>query len=207
MADENKGAGAGQEKDPKTATPGENRDPGSKRTEPGATTAEEVAVLLKENMSFKAELKKLKASQEKAEKDQLEKQGEYKQLHEKSEAKLKAFNDRLKVSEIKALALKEGMADLDYIKLIDTSSISIDDDGNVTGATEAISALKAAKPILFQTPSGRVPETPKPGHPGTGGGFATFEDWQKSPDRYEWAEKNPTQYKALVEKAKAPKGR
>lgn len=52
-------------------------------------------------------------------------------------------------AELRVAAREAGMIDLDGIKLADISGIKLDKDGNVTGATELMTALKAAKPYLF----------------------------------------------------------
>ena len=67
--------------------------------------------------------------------------------------KLKSVNSaadaRVIRAELKALAIAAGMHDLDGLKLADTSTVKITDDGEVTGAAEMMEALKKAKPYLF----------------------------------------------------------
>jgi uncharacterized membrane protein YqiK len=81
----------------------------------------------------------------------------------------KAANERIIRAELKAEAIKAGMVDLDGLKLADLSSVTIGDDGNVTGATELLTALKEAKPYLFSAPQPHSsnptppPPAPKPG--------------------------------------------
>ena len=188
------------------------RETGSSATEgkgaEGKPTDAEAA-LLKENMSMKSELKKLKAAQEKAEQDKLAEGGKFKELHEKAQGDLKAMQARLIQAEVKAIAVREGIADLDFVRLADLAGVSIEDDGSVSGAAEAIAALKAAKPILFgvTTTTHQVPGTAKPGKVGTAGGFSTLEDWEAAPSaqRTEWAEKHPEAFIALCERRKGHK--
>ena len=87
-------AAKGQETDPKAASSQATGTPAPEGQGQGKPTDAEAA-LLKENMAFKAELKKLKASQEKNEQDKLAEAGKYKELHEKALDKLKATNARL----------------------------------------------------------------------------------------------------------------
>lgn len=82
------------------------------------------------------ELEKEKAAREKAEAD--------------SKAVLETANKRLVDAEIKVLAKDAGFADVtDAVALIDRTSIQVDDQGNVTGAKEAVEALAKAKPHLL----------------------------------------------------------
>lgn len=63
-----------------------------------------------------------------------------------------AANDRIIRAELKAEAAKAGMVDLDGLKLADLSSVTIGEDGSVTGATELLAKLKEGKPYLFGAP-------------------------------------------------------
>jgi membrane protein involved in colicin uptake len=54
-------------------------------------------------------------------------------------------------AEVKALAIKAGIVDIDGLQLADLSGVAFDDKGNLAGATEALDALKKAKPYLFTT--------------------------------------------------------
>ncbi len=82
------------------------------------------------------ELEKEKAAREKAESD--------------NKAVLETANKRLVDAEIKVLAKDAGFADVtDAVALIDRTSIQVDDQGNVTGAKEAVEALAKAKPHLL----------------------------------------------------------
>jgi hypothetical protein len=51
---------------------------------------------------------------------------------------------------MKVAAIKAGMIDLDWLKVVDVTKITLQDDGSVKGAAELVAALKAAKPHLFQ---------------------------------------------------------
>lgn len=84
---------------------------------------------------------------------------------EKNDA-LTTANTRLLNAEIKVFAVQAGFVDpADAVALVDRASIQVDDNGNVTGAKEAIDALAKAKPHLVGTgkPGG------SPGSTGNGG--------------------------------------
>ncbi len=55
-------------------------------------------------------------------------------------------------SELKAEALKLGLSDLDFLKLIDRSKLRVTKDG-VDGTEAALAQLKESKPSLFPTAS------------------------------------------------------
>ena len=56
---------------------------------------------------------------------------------------------RLIRAELKMEAIRAGMVDLDGLKLVDSSSVKIGDDGDVLGATALMIQLRRAKPWLF----------------------------------------------------------
>jgi hypothetical protein len=60
-----------------------------------------------------------------------------------------AAKDRLIRAELKSHALKAGMIDLDGLKLLDTSKISLTEDGELEGAETLLEAAKKQKPWLF----------------------------------------------------------
>jgi hypothetical protein len=59
-----------------------------------------------------------------------------------------AARGRILAAELKVAAMKAGLSDLDMLKLVDSSGISVTSDG-VEGADAALAALKASKPQLF----------------------------------------------------------
>ena len=202
------GATKSQETGSDTASGKETTPPDGK----GKPTDSE-AKLMKEMMAYKRKAEALEKAQEDAEKKRLADQGEFKTLAEKADAKAKAAQERLKLATVKGLAAQSGIIDPDLIAIADLSGVTVDDDGSVSGATEAIEAFKAAKPAFFGTPTAPGPKpttTPKPsgGSAGTGGP-ATFKEWEAMPvqDRYEWAKKNTEAYQALCTAHKAAMGR
>ena len=72
---------------------------------------------------------------------------------ENYESMMGTFNRRLIRSELKSEALKAGLVDTDALKMFDTSDVSITDDGDVEGVSNLVSAMKEAKPYLFEVKS------------------------------------------------------
>lgn len=90
-------------------------------------------------------------------------------LTERVAAAEKAANDRVLRAELKAAALKAGMADLDFLKLADLSKVTLDESGEVQGAEDLMVSLKEAKPHWFGQPSQGTSSTataPKPDQAG-----------------------------------------
>ena len=76
-----------------------------------------------------------------------------------------ATDQRIIRAEMKVIAIKAGMVDLDGLKLIDTSKLKLNDADEVEGADELMAAMKEAKPYLFNerlTSSSTGVEPPKP---------------------------------------------
>lgn len=61
-------------------------------------------------------------------------------------------------AELKAAAATAGLQDMDLLPLIERTGLACDDDGNVTGAAEAVAAFKTKKPEFF-----RAAPAPRPG--------------------------------------------
>ncbi|HBX22664.1 MAG TPA: scaffolding protein [Desulfotomaculum sp.] len=104
------------------------------------------------DLAAKSDLEKEKLRADKAE-------------QEKKDA-LTAANTRLVNAEIKVFAVQAGFVDpADAVALVDKASVQVDDQGNVTGAKEAVETLAKAKPHLVGTgkPGG------SPGSLGNGG--------------------------------------
>ena len=79
------------------------------------------------------------------------------------------IKERTRDAELRAAATAAGIRDPDLIPLIDKSTITIDDEGNVTGAAEAVAAFKTKKPEFFGSaaPPPPPPRTGPPGSPPT----------------------------------------
>lgn len=63
-------------------------------------------------------------------------------------------------AELKTVATKAGILDLDGLKLVDLSGIKLNDAGEVEGADALIEGLKKAKPYLFGAPASSSTATP-----------------------------------------------
>ena len=72
---------------------------------------------------------------------------------------------RLIHAELKAVAVRAGMIDIDGLKLIDFENLKLDADGNVKGAGEVMRELRRAKPWLFGGTSSSSSATPPPVQP------------------------------------------
>ena len=74
-------------------------------------------------------------------------------------------NERILRAELKTVALKAGMVDLDGLKLADLSTVKLTDAGEVEGAEALMTLLKEKKPYLFAaastTTQTNTPPTPK----------------------------------------------
>lgn len=65
------------------------------------------------------------------------------------EAATKAGTDRLMRAELKAEAIKAGIADLEFLKLADLSKLKLNDAGEIEGAEAFFVKMKADKPAWF----------------------------------------------------------
>jgi hypothetical protein len=76
-------------------------------------------------------------------------------------------NQRLVQAELKSHAIRAGIIDVDCLRLLDTSDLKVDDDGNIPDAAGALARLKRDKPWLFANPNSShpapapAPEPPK----------------------------------------------
>ena len=72
---------------------------------------------------------------------------------------------RLIVAALKAEAQKAGIIDLDGLKLVDSSRLQLNADGEVEGAAALIAELKRAKPWLFGATSSSAAAKAPPAQP------------------------------------------
>ncbi len=84
----------------------------------------------------------------------------------KAQAKTEA-DQRVIRAELKASAIKAGMVDLDGLKLLDLSKVTLNDKGEIEGADALMAEAKKSKPYLFgettTTSSTQKPPEQKPG--------------------------------------------
>lgn len=86
-----------------------------------------------------------------------------KEADERISKATEASNERIKRAELKAIAIKAGIVDLDGLKLADLSKVKLNDAGEVEGADALIDDLKKSKPYLFgTTTTSSTQEKPKP---------------------------------------------
>ncbi|HEX8894460.1 MAG TPA: hypothetical protein VF783_14110 [Terriglobales bacterium] len=79
------------------------------------------------------------------------------------DAEREASNRRIINAEVKAVAVSLGLQDVDAIKLIDTSTLKVDEaTGEVAGVTELLATFKTAKPYLFKEPVASTSSTVTP---------------------------------------------
>ena len=89
-------------------------------------------------------------------------------------------NARIVNAELRLAATKAGMIDLDGLKLLDVTKVTLKEDGTVAGADELITQAKKDKPYLFGTGSTSSTATPPGKTPGAGGKDAmqlTDQEW------------------------------
>ncbi|MBN8928825.1 MAG: hypothetical protein J0H19_19615 [Rhodospirillales bacterium] len=63
------------------------------------------------------------------------------------------MTERLVFSELKAEAIKAGIIDVDGLRLLDLSRVSLDEELRVQGAAHLVEDLRARKPWLFSASS------------------------------------------------------
>ena len=119
-----------------------------------------IAELLESNK----ELKNLKEQKSKDDQKALEEQGKFKELADSRATEIEQLKEKIQNQNIdQALTTKlvpEGVVDIEAaLKLVDRSKIQVDDNGNITGMDEVITALKTDKSYLFG----------QPGQPSVGG--------------------------------------
>ena len=74
----------------------------------------------------------------------------------------KAADARVMRSELKAIAVKHGMVDLDGLQMLDLSKLTLDEKGDVKGAEELMAEARKAKPYLFGSSTSSTSKTPDP---------------------------------------------
>lgn len=129
-----------------------------------------------------AETRRIKADAD--EKKALEEQGKFKELAERKDTELKTATERFQRRAVDSSLQREaelaGALDADAIvALAVRSDIGVDEDFAVTGAKEAVEALKKTKPALFGVPDDKKVEPPPSGMPAPRAGFVTGRDITK----------------------------
>jgi len=73
-----------------------------------------------------------------------------------------SLRERLVRAELKAHAVRAGMVDLDGLKLLDTSAVSLNERDEVVGAETLMAEARRAKPWLFAGASTSSPASAPP---------------------------------------------
>lgn len=126
---------------------------------------------IQELVSGNQQLKKLQEDQQKAREEQLAKEKKFEELATEKSTQVETLTKQLqneRVNNALVIALsQESAVDVDAaVKLIDRSKVTVDDNGQVQGVSEAVAALKTDKSYLF-TP-GQAPKVGAPSNPGAG---------------------------------------
>ena len=133
----------------------------ARKAEPETFSREYVHELREENKSWRTKHQEEAAARKAA--DDAAKVAE-KASDDKVKEVQTAADQRVIRAELKAVAVKAGMVDLDGLKLADLSKVKLNDQGEVEGAEELMTALKKAKPYLFGEPStSSTHRAPNPG--------------------------------------------
>lgn len=111
-------------------------------------------------------LEKLEADKKKAEEDALAKKGEYETLYKKSNDELEKLRasqkDLIIKKELEVFSIQNGLKKREYLKLFDTSKLTLDDNLNVVGLEETFKEFKEANSELFSTEKKITPDPTKP---------------------------------------------
>lgn len=70
--------------------------------------------------------------------------------------------ERARAADLRIAANEAGLRDIDALKLLDSGTLKLSEDGDVTNAAEAMEAFKAAKPYLFGQAATSSTATPPP---------------------------------------------
>lgn len=130
---------------------------GSAPKEPETFSKEYVRELRHENGGYR--LRAQESEKKAAEADERAKKAEA-DAKAKIDAAAKESQVRVIRAEVKAIAIKAGIVDIDGLKLADLSGVTLDDAGDVKGADEAIAALQKSKPYLFAKTTASTQQPP-----------------------------------------------
>lgn len=108
---------------------------------------------IKELRDAAKKAKEYEESETKRQEEELKKKGEFETLAKTKEEEANTWKTKFEQSQVNnaimAEAAKQGITRLDLVdKLIDKSKISLDDNGNATGVTEAVDELIKANEFL-----------------------------------------------------------
>jgi hypothetical protein len=100
------------------------------------------------------EKQQLKAQLEQIERERLSEQGKYKELAEKTTQELESYKQQVNTERVTSAVLSElakhNPQNVDVVKrLVDITSISVNDDGSIIGVEQAIAKVREEVPQLF----------------------------------------------------------
>lgn len=150
---------------------------------------------IKELREAKAALTASETAASKAADDKLAADKKFEELAQKRADENKTLNEKLQTMAInQALTnqlVKDNVVDLDgALKLIDRANLSVDDNGNVVGADDALASLKKDRSYLFTEAGSPAPAKPtvgspsNPAAPAAGSGNFKFKESQLTPEFY-----------------------
>ena len=141
--------------------PGAGGQPaGGKPPEPEVFSKDYVRELRHENAGYRLKAQEMERKAQEA--ADLAKKAEDAATAKPTEAEQRA-NARIIKAEMKAIAVKAGIVDIDGLALADLSGVKFNDKGEIEGAEAAIEALKKAKPYLFAQTTSSTTQPPKGG--------------------------------------------
>lgn len=141
------------------------------KAEPTKEEQAELATVAPRDIKWR---EKWKFSEAELEALKLQKEKETKELSDKLNGEISKVSEQNKIlqetaikTKIEAEAVAAGIKDLDLVSLVDKKDIKLDENGAITGVSEAIAAFKARKPDFFgadkkvsSTTNAPIPEAP-----------------------------------------------
>lgn len=123
-----------------------------------------------------AKAKEYEEAEEKRKQEEMVKKGEWEKLAKQKDDELTSLKAKVRDGAIKAAiqaaASKKGIQDIDAAFLLaNKSNVTVNDDGTVSGAAEAIEALAKERSYLLTVNRSTVGSPTNPGNPGTNGKF------------------------------------
>ena len=94
---------------------------------------------------------KYKASVAEIEDLKIQSQKEIQALKQSVAKEKETFQQKFIDAKLEAAAVAAGITDIDLVKLINKSGLTVDESGDLQGLSEAIQAFKEAKPSFFGT--------------------------------------------------------
>lgn len=86
-------------------------------------------------------------------------------LEQQVRALAEQARSNLVLAELKTAALRAGMIDLDGLKLLDASGLTVTDQGTVPGSAALMDRFRHEKPWLFAAASSATTAAPPPSQP------------------------------------------